>query len=72
MADFVTITEYDDDGNVVSVTESEIHAFESVAEMRAYLDGDFDDDIDSALDEHISDYDAAHGVDDSWFRPVGE
>ncbi len=51
----VTIIEFDDFGNVVSETESEIHTFESVAEMSAYLDS------------AISDYDAANGIVDSDF-----
>ncbi len=53
----VIITEFDDFGNVVSVTESEIHTFESAAEMSAYLDS------------AISDYDAANGIVDSDFDP---
>jgi len=53
----VTITEYDEAGNVVSVEETEIHTFESAAELEAYLNGDFADDY----EDDIAAYDAAHG-----------
>lgn len=54
----VTILEFDDFGNLISETESEIHTFESAAEMSAYLDS------------AISDYDEANGITDSDFEPT--
>ena len=42
MADSVTITEFDDAGNVVSVTETEVFTFDSPDALKAFLDSEID------------------------------
>ena len=40
----VTVTEFDDAGNVVDVVETEVYSFDSPEALKAFLDGGFEDD----------------------------